>query len=246
MQKDKIIVGYHSLREALLSGLPLNVIYIDKSRKDKRVKEIKKLARERRVKVLEVPEEKLKSMSQVPHQGLVALVSPVEFMSFDEFLDELKPEAGSIVVAIDSITDVRNLGAIVRTCDAVGVKGVLLPERRTASITDAVVKASSGAVFHVPLVKVVNLAKAIESLKGKGFWTVLLSPDAEISLFDFKERLPLVVILGSESKGPRQKVRERADFVLRIPQKGRISSLNVSVAAGVALYQLARLNGILE
>jgi len=241
-QKADIIAGYHGVREALLSGLPLNAVYLEKGKKSRRLSEIRALARRAGVKVLEVPRAKLDELSSSLHQGIVAVASPVKFYELDELIEGLDEKA-PILVAVDGITDVRNMGSIIRTCDAVGVSGVIIPERNTAPINDAVVKASSGAVFHVPIVRVKNLSRALERLKEKGFWVALLSPEGDASIFDFNEVMPFVLVFGSEEKGPRQKVREKADFLLRIPQRGKIQSLNVSVAAGVALYELARKRG---
>ncbi len=244
-RKANIISGYHSVREALLSGLPLNAVYLEKGKQGRRFSEIKSLARRASVKVLEVPRAKLDELSSTSHQGVVALASPIKFYELDELLKEIE-EKLPILVAIDGVTDVRNMGSIIRTCEVVGVSGIVIPERNVAAINDAVVKTSSGAVFHIPIVRVKNLARAIDSLKDKGFWVALLSPEGETSIFDFNEKLPLVIVLGSEEKGPRLKVKEKADFVLRIPQRGKVQSLNVSVAAGIALYELAKKRGWLK
>jgi len=243
MRKEaEIICGFHAVREALEAGVSLNTVYVDKDRKNKRASLIKRLSSERGVKLLEVPKEKLKEFSS-DHQGFVAIISPVSYLQLDEFLKRGSPH---LVVAVDGIQDPHNLGAIYRVCECVGVDGVILPERGCCQITAAVIKVSSGAALVVPTIRVKNLSRTLDRMKEVGFWIASLTPDGETTIYSLPVDFPLVLVFGNEEKGIRRLIKERSDFLVSIPQRGRIKSLNVSTAAAVALYEVARRRGLFD
>jgi 23S rRNA (guanosine2251-2'-O)-methyltransferase len=175
------------------------------------------------------------------HQGVAARVRSFEYGPFERFLDGLSASGGpDWILALDSLTDPRNLGAILRTAEAVGIRHAILPRDRTAAITGAAVKASAGAAFHVVVYKVVNLRRALLQMKEKGYWIVGLDTGAEEVIYRQLYPEKLVVVIGAEGTGLRPLVRNTCDFLASIPMYGQVGSLNVSVAAGIFLYELAR------
>ncbi len=175
-----------------------------------------------------------------PHQGLVACVDPFRYASWNEILSA-HPD---LVLVLDGMVDPRNLGALLRTAEAVGVGGVLLPQNRSASVTPTVIKASAGAAVHLRICRVPNLARCLGILRSQGYWTVGLCPEASQSLFSLEIRGKAVLVIGGEEKGIRPLVRRFCDFVVAIPMRGHIESLNASVAGALALYELFRLRAL--
>ncbi|MGH7805128.1 MAG: 23S rRNA (guanosine(2251)-2'-O)-methyltransferase RlmB [Candidatus Binatia bacterium] len=175
----------------------------------------------------------------VRHQGVVAEVEDFRYAEWDE----LMAASPSCVVALDEVTDPRNVGAIVRSVDAVGAGGVLIPSHRSAGVTAVTARASAGATARVPIVRAGNLAQALEQLKKTGFWVVGLDGDADAELFDFTFPDRSVLVLGSEGKGLRPIIRAACDHRVAIPMRGAVASLNVSVAGAVALYEWLRQRG---
>ena len=173
------------------------------------------------------------------HQGLAALVEPLPFAALEEVLEDL-PEGPQRVLLLDQVTDPQNVGAILRSASAFGAAAVILTERHAAPESGALAKAASGALDHIPLIRVVNLARAIETAKRAGLWCVGLAAEAELTLADAKLTGRIALVLGAEGGGLRRLTREHCDQLVRLPTSGPISQLNVSNAAAVALYELAR------
>lgn len=175
----------------------------------------------------------------LPHQGLVALGRPPTPWDLDELI-AAKPD---VVLVLDEVTDPRNVGAILRSAEAAGVGAVVLARDRAPQLTPALVKASAGAVEWVPIVRVVNIVRTLEALRSAGFWTIGLAGESDASLYDrgAVPGFPLALVVGSEGEGMRQLVRRSCDRILRIPMGGRMSSLNASIAAAVALFEVRRL-----
>lgn len=171
------------------------------------------------------------------HQGVVATVRAPDACSVADLLAVRTPP---LVVVLDGIEDPRNLGAIARTVDAAGGSGLVVPERRAAPVTGSAVKASAGALVHVPVARVVNLVRALEELKAAGVWTIGLDAEADTSLYDLDLRLPSAFVVGREGQGLHRLARERCDWRVALPMRGRVSSLNASVAVGVALFEAVR------
>ncbi|HVN63696.1 MAG TPA: 23S rRNA (guanosine(2251)-2'-O)-methyltransferase RlmB [Candidatus Binataceae bacterium] len=170
------------------------------------------------------------------HQGIAALMRPYEYAALADFLRD-KPDP---IVLVDGVTDPRNLGALMRSAEGAGVNAIVIAKDRTAAITPAAIKASAGAWIHLKVVQCGNVARTLEELKGAGYWIAALAPGGGTSIYDLDVSRKLVIVVGSEDRGVREIVRKNADFVVGIPMRGRVASLNVSVAAAVALFEIAR------
>jgi 23S rRNA (guanosine2251-2'-O)-methyltransferase len=174
----------------------------------------------------------------VPHQGIIAVVSTKPLSSLDEVLEDLKHPA--LLVLLDGVEDPRNLGAILRTCEAAGVQGVLLPDRHSAGLSESVARTSAGAVEHVRVARIGNVAQAVETLKARGLWVVGFDAHGAERWDAIDYQRPVVLVLGGEARGIRRLVREKCDQVAALPLFGQVASLNVSVVAGIALYEVIR------
>ncbi len=234
--------GIHAVREALAAGRPLERIVVARGRHGNRIEALVRLARERGVSVRFEERAQLDRMAgREEHQGVVALAAAKQAASLAEILKQSAADAkGGLLVLLDGIEDPRNLGAIARSALAAGALGLILAERRAAGLTDTAARASAGALEHLPVARVANLAQAMEELKEAGWWLVGLDERAEKPLTeqDLTGRIALVV--GGEGKGLHDLVRKRCDFLVAIPTAGPVRSLNVSVAAGIALFEAVR------
>jgi 23S rRNA (guanosine2251-2'-O)-methyltransferase len=174
------------------------------------------------------------------HQGVLALCESFSYADVDDLIATDADKKGDLILILDSISDPQNLGSLIRTANCCGAKGVIIPEDRAASVTATVIKASAGAVRHTPVAKVVNLLRTIEYLKEKGFWIYGTDADGgqDIHFMNYDRRIGLV--MGSEGKGMRPSIRKQCDFLLSIPMNGKINSFNVSVAAGIIMYEIGR------
>lgn len=231
------ISRWNALLEALKSSPQrIHKILIQKDAKRGRISEIIRLARERRIPVFFVPRPKLDRLDR-HHQGAVAFLSPKEFDSLESILSSADVP---FLVLLDGVEDPQNLGAIIRTAEGAGVDGIILPERRSAGLTEAVSIVSAGALEHLQVARVKNLARTMEDLKKRGMWLVGAEGGREEYWYEFDYRLPVAIVLGSEGKGLRPLIREKCDKVLSLPLLGDITSLNVSAAAAVFLYEVVR------
>jgi 23S rRNA (guanosine2251-2'-O)-methyltransferase len=229
-----IPVGIHPVREALSAGRPLDRVLIAKGAGGQRIQEIVDLCRRKNVPIRFEPRDAIERLAPGgTHQGIVALGAAHKY-------SEDIPESAQLVVLLDGVEDPHNLGAIIRTAHAAGAGAVLIPERRAAGLNETVAKAAAGALEHVPVIRVVNVNRAIEELKAKGHWIYGIDERGEERYDRIEYTSPTTIVLGAEGKGLHQQVRSRCDFVLRIPMAGKISSLNVSVAAGVVLFEWRR------
>jgi 23S rRNA (guanosine2251-2'-O)-methyltransferase len=232
-----IIYGINPVLEALRAGRVKELRVGDRA--DDRLKQLLALAGERGVRVRRVPADALERESRRGvHQGVVAEVEKADDHSIDEIVRGAMGPA--LVVVLDGVEDPHNLGAILRTADAAGVDGVVVQSRRSAARDGAAAKASAGALAHVKIAEVVNIARAVEELKDVGVWTVGLAGEAAASYETIDYTLPTAVVLGAEGAGLRRLVRERCDRLASIPMRGHVSSLNVSVAAGIVLFEAVR------
>ena len=232
-----IIYGLHPVLEALKAGRVTRLRVADRS--DARVQEALTLAGRRKVEIARVDEAELDRLSRrALHQGIVADVTAPREMTIADLVGGT--EGAPLIVVLDGIEDPHNVGAIVRSVDAAGAQGVIRQTRRAAALDTVAAKASAGALSHVPVVDVVNIARAIEELKSLGVWTVGLAGEAAQSYDAVDWTLPSAIVLGAEGAGLRRLVRETCDLVVSIPMAGHVDSLNVSVAAGVVLFEAAR------
>jgi 23S rRNA (guanosine2251-2'-O)-methyltransferase len=239
---DKL-TGIHAVKEALEAQRPIDRITIAEGRQDTRIEEIVQLARQRSIPVRFEDRKQLDRLANSKdHQGVVALAAARAAATLEEILTNANQARGQIglIILLDGIEDPHNLGAIVRTALAAGAHGVVIPERRAVGLTDTVARASAGALAHLPVVKVTNLARAMEELKEAGYWLVGLDERADKTYTEVDYTCPVGIVLGSEGQGLHELTRKRCDFVVSLPTTGPVKSLNVSVAAGVVLFEAVR------
>jgi 23S rRNA (guanosine2251-2'-O)-methyltransferase len=240
------VFGVQPVLEALRAGArPVERVTIAEGAHEARLQEILELARGAGVPVRRAPRTELQRLAAgANHQGVVATIAAAKYTPADELLEALAARVGTdeppLAVVLDGVEDPRNLGAIIRTVECVGAHGVFLPERRAAGLTETVAKAAAGALEYVPVARTVNIARLVEELKGRGVWTIGTASDAAISYTEWDWTQPCALLLGGEGEGLRRLVRERCDALVSIPLLGKIESLNVSVAAGIILYEAVR------
>jgi 23S rRNA (guanosine2251-2'-O)-methyltransferase len=240
---DKL-TGIHAVKEALEAQRPIDRIAIAKGRQDTRVEEIVQLARKQGVPVRFEDRGQLDRLANSKdHQGVVALAAARAAATFEDIL-ALANVSGhgklGLIVLLDGVEDPHNLGAIVRTALAAGAHGVVIPERRAAGLTDTVARASAGALAHLPVAKVTNLVRTMEELKEAGYWLVGLDEQGDKNYTEVDYTSPVGIVLGGEGQGLHELTRKRCDFVVSLPTSGPVKSLNVSVAAGVVLFEALR------
>lgn len=238
----EIVAGRNAVVEALRAQVPVTTLYVaGRIEFDDRVREVLKHASERSIPTLETPRGELDRLTDgAVHQGLAVQVPPYKYSDPLDLHDPQLPGV-PLVVALDGITDPRNLGAIVRSVAAFGGQGVVVPERRSVGMTAAAWKTSAGTAARVPVAQATNLVRTLEDFRRAGFFIVGLAMDADIELPDLELATePLVLVVGSEGKGLSRLVRETCDQIVSIPMAGGVESLNAGVAAGVALYEVAR------
>ena len=239
------LTGIHAVREALEAGRAFDRIVIAKGRQDSRVEEIVQAARARNISVRFEDRGQLDRLADSKdHQGIVALVAARAAGTLDEILAAANAGAGrgekGLIVLLDGVEDPHNLGAVIRTALAAGAHGVVIPERRAAGLTDTVARASAGALAHLAVAKVTNLVRTMEELKEAGYWLVGLDERGDKNYTDVDYTSPTGIVLGGEGKGLHDLTRKRCDFVVSLPTTGPVKSLNVSVAAGVVLFEAFR------
>jgi 23S rRNA (guanosine2251-2'-O)-methyltransferase len=238
---DKL-TGPHAVREALAAGRPLQTVIVARGRHGGRLEEIVRLAKRNGVPVRFEDRVRLDQVAGTrEHQGVVAMVASSATVSLEDLLARPSPQgAPGLLVLLDGVEDPQNLGAIIRTTLAAGAAGIIIPERRAAGLGDAAARASAGAVAHLPVARVTNLPRSMETLKAAGYWLVGLDERAERRYTEVDLTGSIALVLGGEGKGLHQLVRERCDFLVSIPSRGPVPSLNVSVAAGIALFEVLR------
>jgi len=231
-----IVHGINAVTEAIQEEKPnVERILVTRGRTNPRLQNIIDLARARHIPVQFQPVEALTRKAETPrHQDVVAELSAGKLATLEEIL-EVQPK---LVLALDGVEDPRNLGAVLRTAEAAGAEGILLPQHHSCGITPAVVQVSAGAALHLKIARIGNLVTTLESLKEQGFWVVGLDMQGRDTVREIDPDTQLVVVIGGEHKGVRPLVRQHCDFLVSLPMKGRVSSLNLSVAAGILLYQL--------
>ncbi len=233
------LTGVHAVREALRAGRPLDRVVIARGRHGERIAEILRLARSRGVPVRFERRELLDRMAGgTHHQGVVALTAAETTVALDDLLARASPPG--LLVVLDGVEDPRNLGAVIRTALAAGASGVVIPERRAAGLTEAVAQAAAGALSYLPVARVTNLAAAIERIQAAGYWVVGFDERVERPYTALDLTRPVALVFGGEGRGLRELTRRRCDELAAIRTVGPIRSLNVSVAAGVVLFEALR------
>lgn len=239
---DGVIEGRNAVIEALRAGTVIDKIYLAKGETDAALGHIASKARNLGVVVVEADRRKLDSMSRThSHQGVIALTAVREYVSPDDIL-QLAREKGEapLVVICDELSDPHNLGAVIRTAECAGAHGVIIPKRRSAGLTAIVAKTSAGAVSHVPVARVPNLPSLLKQLKDEGLWIFGADAEGSVSLYDADLKGPAAIVIGSEGTGMGRLVRETCDFLVNIPMRGKLNSLNASAAAAILLYEAVR------
>ena len=239
---EELIGGRNSVIEALRSGRSLNKLFVQDGIKGGSIGEIIALAIESGVPIDYVKIEKLNQLAEgLRHQGVAAMVAPVRFYDLDEVLAAAQAKGEDpFLVLLDELQDPQNVGAIIRTADAAGVHGVLMPKRRSCPLNAVVAKVSAGAVEYVPVVSIGNIAQTIEELKKKGLWVIGADMDGEVDYFSGNLKGPIVLVIGAEGKGLGRLVREKCDLLVKIPMRGGVSSLNAAAAGAILLFEIVR------
>ena len=237
----EVIYGIHAVEEALKArGRAFEYVGVARERKDARVQRIVEDCRAAGVAVRFLPLEQVERLAgNAAHQGVVAVTSEKSYSDLDEVLTHRRGEHAFVVV-LDGVEDPHNLGAILRTADAAGADGVVIPERRAVGVTATVAKASAGASEHLPIARVTNISRALEELKSREVWTVGLDERAPQAYHQLDYKMHCALVVGAEGNGLHELVRKRCDFLVSIPMLGKVPSLNVSVAAAVVMYEMAR------
>lgn len=237
-----LIYGIHAVHEALKAGRVVSMRA--GRRKDQRLQQLLTLAEQASVPIRRVSDDELdRESGGASHQGVIADVSDRKTYELHDLIEDAQARPPALIVVLDGVEDPHNFGAILRSCDAAGAHGVVRQTRHSAPLTGAVTKASAGALAHVKIADVVNVARAVEELKEAGIWTVGLAGDAPSTYDKMEFSLPTAIVLGAEGAGLRRLVRERCDLLAGIPMLGHVDSLNVSVAAGVVLFEALRQRG---
>ena len=236
---DDQIEGRNPVIELLESGRDINKIFVQAGEKHGSINKIIAMAKERKILVSEVDKTKINQMAQtMNHQGVIAIVPPYNYCEVDDILFEANTrQEDNFVVILDGIEDVHNLGSIIRTAETAGVHGIIIPKRRSASVNSTVSKVSAGAVEHMKIARVNNINETIKYLKEKGLWICGTDMDTKTYYYDQNLKGPIAIVIGSEGFGMSRLVKENCDFLVKIPMKGKITSLNASVSAGIVIYE---------
>ena len=239
---DGLIEGRNAVIEALRAGTSIDKIYLQKGETDRTLGHIASTAREKGIVVVDADKRKLDFMSRThAHQGVIALASVREYVSVADILNAAREKGEApLIVVCDEISDPHNLGAIIRTAECAGAHGVIIPKRRSAGLTSVVGKTSAGAVSYVPVARVPNIAALLKELPQEGVWVFGTAAEGTTTLYDADLKGPAAIVIGSKGDGMTRLVREGCDFLVSIPMKGRISSLNASAAAAILLYEAVR------
>ena len=236
------IEGRNSVLELLESGKDINKIYIAKGEKHGSINKIIAKAKENKVVIVEIEKEKLNNMAQTNSpQGVIAIVPPFDYASVDDILNEAKSKnEKAFILILDGIEDPHNLGSIIRTAETAGVHGIIIPKRRSAQVNSTVNKTSAGATNFMKIARVNNINETIEYLKEHDIWIYGTDGEAKEMYYDEDMTGNVAIVIGSEGFGMSRLVKENCDFLLKIPMKGKITSLNASVSAGIVMYEVAK------
>ena len=241
-ETDGVIEGRNAVTEALRSGTAIDKIYLAKGETDRTLSRIAAEARKAGAVVVETDRRKLDAMSLThSHQGIIAIAAVRAYAEVEDILGiaEARGERPLLVVC-DEISDPHNLGAIIRTAECAGAHGVIIPKRRSAGLTATVAKTSAGAVSYLPVARVANIPSLLQQLQKEGVWVFGAAAEGTVSLYEADLKGPAALVIGSEGDGMTRLARERCDFLVRIPMRGQISSLNASAAAAILLYEAVR------
>lgn len=241
MKQETYIYGIRAILEAIQAGKAIDKIYLQKGLQGSLSQALQTRARKDGIRISYVPEQRLDRFRDRNHQGAVATISPVEFLEYQKLIDQaLSEKKGPLLLLLDGVSDVRNLGAIIRTAACTGVDGIILPSSGSAPVTADTIKTSAGAVFNVPMAKTSHIKDAVYYLQACGVQVVAATEKAKDTIFESDLTPATAIVMGSEGKGVSPAVLKAADRTARLPMVGPIASLNVSVACGVFLYEAVR------
>lgn len=243
---DKLyIAGTRAVLEALESNVSINKIFTIKQKQEYKeiYKHIFSEAKNQGIPIQYVPKEKLDYLYKGNHQGIIAAASPIKYLELNDFLENLKND-NPLILLLDGINDVRNFGAIARTSLAAGVDGIIIPQGGNVQITDDAIKSSAGALLKIPVIRVIHLKDAIYQLRSYDFSILAATEKAQKSIYEANFKKPIALILGNEEKGIQPSLLKLCDEILKIPIIGNIDSLNVSVSAGIIIYEIFRQRSI--
>lgn len=244
---DEIIIGKNPVIEALRSGRSINKVLISNQLNQITERDLQNLAKKAKTIVQKVPKSKLDQITKGKHQGVIAYVTAYQYATVNDILNHAKQKSESpFIFILDEIEDPHNLGAILRTADATGVHGIIIPKRRAVGLTETVAKASAGAIEHIPVARVTNIAQTIEQLKENNIWIVGTDERESKDYRTLDGETAIALVIGNEGKGISRLVKEKCDWMVHIPMKGFIPSLNASVAAGILMYEIFRKRNPLE
>lgn len=239
---DDQVEGRNSVLELLESGKDINKIFVAKGEKHGSINKIIAIAKEKRIIVVEKDKRQMQEMAQTEnYQGVIAIIPPFEYYEIEDILNEAKSKnENPFVLILDGIEDPHNLGSIIRTAETAGVHGIIIPKRRAACVNSTVNKVSSGAVEYMKIARVTNISDAIEQLKQAGLW--ICGTDIATDKYYYNQDLtgPLGIVIGNEGSGMSDKVRKNCDFLVKIPMKGKVTSLNASVSTGIVIYEAVK------
>ena len=240
-QDELVVEGRNAVAESFKAGKTVDKLFILEGCKDGPLNSIIRQAKKKGTVINFVPREKLDQISKTgKHQGVIAILAAFDYAELDDVLAKAKEKSEDpFIFILDNIEDPHNLGAIIRTANLCGAHGVVIPKRRATGLTATVAKASAGAIYHTPVVKVTNISATIEELKNKGLWFVCADMDGE-SMYKLDMKGPIALVIGNEGSGVSRLVKEKCDFIASIPIKGDIDSLNASVACGVLAFEIVR------
>ena len=241
MKDTTRIFGIRTVIEAIESGKSIEKVFIQKGISGTLFQELNRILKKNNLSVSYVPVEKLNKLSKGNHQGVVANISPISFVSLEKFVEDIQNSSSTpLFLLLDGLTDVRNFGAIIRTAECCGVSGIIIPEKGSAPINADAVKTSAGAVFKIPICKVNHIKDAVFHLQTYGIKIVAASEKTDNVIYDIDLKQPLAIIMGNEEKGVSNSILKAADYKAKLPMLGSIASLNVSVACGAFLYEVVR------
>ncbi len=236
---DDQVEGRNAVLELLESGKDINKIFVEKGEKHGSIHKIIAIAKERRIIIVEKEKRQMQEMAQNQnYQGVIAIVPPFEYCEIEDILEEVeKRNEDPFVLILDGIEDPHNLGSIIRTAETSGVHGIIIPKRRAAAVNSTVAKTSAGAVEYMKIARVTNISDAIDKLKRAGLW--ICGTDINTEKYYYNQDLtgPIGIVIGNEGSGMSEKVRKNCDFLVKIPMKGKVTSLNASVSTGIVIYE---------
>lgn len=241
MEKNEMIFGTRAVMEAIRAGRQIEKVFIQAGLTNDLIKELVQEAKQHQVPFTFVPQQKLNHLSTKNHQGVICLLSAVQYATLENLIDKAYAEGREpFFLILDRVTDVRNFGAIARTAECAGLDGIIVGDKGNAPITGDAMKTSAGALSHLPVCRVTDMKKTLQTLKDNGIQIIACTEKASHSIYELDLRSPLAIIMGSEEDGINPQMLKQADALALIPMKGQISSLNVSVAAAISIYEAIR------